>query len=143
MKRRKFLGILSIGVVGTAVGVAAFTDFEMIVKTIISNDTKDLNVSEEIIERYLKDAHEKRAFQHLGFSKKEFIRINHFLGSPSFFPYRNKYEQYRSEIVGHFLLSTDFFSHKMDTSRVIKYESFYDPYFRPCSHPFSNLFYTS
>lgn len=143
MKRRKFLGILSLGTVGAAVGVIALPDFDKIVKTIIAHDTKNLNVSEGVIELYLKDARGKRIFDHLGFSKKEFIRFNHLFGSPSFFPYRNKYEQYRSEIVGHFLLSTDFFSHKMDTSRVIKYESFYDPYYRPCSHPFSNLFYTS
>lgn len=144
MKRRNFLGILSIGAVGAAaVGAIALPDFEKTVSTILSYDTKDLKISEGTIEIYVKEAQAKGIFNDLGFSKREFIRINHLLGSPSFFPYRNKYEQYRSEIVGHFLLSTDFFSNKMNTDRTVKYVSFYDPYFRPCSHPFSNLFYTA
>lgn len=143
MKRRKFLAIVSLGAAGTAVGVASFTGFTKIVKRIIERDTKDLKIEDDAIEKYLMDAHSKNLYGKYNFAKKAFIRIHYMLDFPFLpIPYRNKYIQYRSEIVGHFLLSTNFFFDKMDTGKLIKYESFYDPYFRPCSHPFSNLFYT-
>lgn len=143
MKRRKFLGMLSLGAAGTAVGVATLPGFNKLVKRIIENDTKELNVADGAIDQYLMDAHERKVFDKYNFAKKEFIRIHYFLDFPLLpIPYRSKYTQYRSEIVGHFLLSTNFFFNKMDTNKVIKYESIYDPYFRPCSHPFSNLFYS-
>lgn len=143
MKRRKFLGILSLGTAGAVIGVTALPDFNKIVKRIIEQDTKELNIEEGAIGKYLKDAHERKIFDKYNFAKKEFIRIHYFLDAPMVpMPYRSKYTQYRSEIVGHFLLSTNFFFNKMDTTKAIKYESIYDPYFRPCSHPFSNLFYT-
>ena len=42
------------------------------------------------------------------------------------------------QLVTNYLLSTDFFSRNMDESRVIHYVGLYDPYLRPCSHPFAH-----
>lgn len=42
------------------------------------------------------------------------------------------------QLVSTYLLSTDFFANDMDESRVIKFVALYDPYLRPCVHPFAN-----
>ena len=41
------------------------------------------------------------------------------------------------QLVTTYLLSSDFFIHGMDESRTVKYLAMYDPYLRPCAHPFS------
>ena len=45
------------------------------------------------------------------------------------------------QLVTAYLLSSDFFQNKMDEKRTIKYVGLYDPYSRPCSHPFSHIHY--
>lgn len=39
-------------------------------------------------------------------------------------------------VVGHFLMSTDFFWNGADEARPVTYLGLYDPYSRPCSNPF-------
>ncbi len=46
-----------------------------------------------------------------------------------------------NQLVSNYLLSTDFFMNKMDEGRVINYVGIYDPYQRPCAHPFSHTQY--
>jgi hypothetical protein len=46
------------------------------------------------------------------------------------------------QLVSAYLLSSDFFQNKMDETRIVKYVGLYDPYTRPCSHPFSHVHYT-
>lgn len=143
MQRRKFLSIISLGVAGSAVGFASLPSFEKMIEKMILNDTAQLKIEKGTIESYLKDIREKNIYRQFNFSKKEFIRAHYLLSNSLFtLPYYAKYIQYRSEIVGSFLLSTNFFENKMDTNKTISYRSFYDPYFRPCAHPFSNLFYS-
>lgn len=43
------------------------------------------------------------------------------------------------QLVSTYLLSTDFFVNNMDESRIIKFVGLYDPYLRPCAHPFANV----
>ncbi|MEM7034922.1 MAG: hypothetical protein AAF629_35610 [Chloroflexota bacterium] len=38
-----------------------------------------------------------------------------------------------------YLISTDFFWHGEDETRLVKYLGLYDPYQRPCGNPFANL----
>jgi hypothetical protein len=40
------------------------------------------------------------------------------------------------ELVGRFLLSTDFFLHGADETRRIAYHRYHDPYVSPCPRPF-------
>jgi len=40
-----------------------------------------------------------------------------------------------------YLLSTDFFQHRMDESRLVQYQGIYDVYKTPCAHPFSASYY--
>ena len=143
MERRKFLGILTLGAIGTIVGVVALPDFEKIVKEILTTDTKKLLIEKGAIEKYLVDAKNRNIYKRFGFGKKEFIRGHYFINNSIFtLPYYTKYSRYRSEIVGSFLLSTDFFINKMTVEKEVKYLSFYDPYKRPCNNPFSNVYYT-
>lgn len=142
MKRRKFLELVSLGLAGTTIGIISLPDFENIIEKIIVKDTADLAISPKIISQYLAEAKERDVWQNFNFSKREFFRSHYFLSNSVFrLPYYSKYVQYRSEIVGNFLLSTDFFTNKMDPNHAVQYVGLYDPYFRPCGNPFSNLYY--
>lgn len=143
MKRRKFLGIFSLGVIGTAVGMLALPNFDEVVMNIIEHDTRELPIAEGAVEKYLSDAKKRNFHQRFNFGKREFIRGHYLIDNKIFtLPYLTKYSRYRSELVGNFLLSTNFFTEKMNTNKIISYTSFYDPYYRPCSNPFSNVYYS-
>lgn len=143
MKRRRFLGIFSLGLAGTALGLVALPNFEKIVKKMIEADTKDLSIEKGAIEKYIIDAKKKNVFQRFNLGKREFIRGHYFIDNRIFaLPYQAKYSRYRSDLIAGFLLSTDFFANRMNTGKTIHYTSFYDPYFRPCSNPFSNIYYS-
>lgn len=45
------------------------------------------------------------------------------------------------QLVSNYLLSTDFFIHQRDEFRKIEFVALYNPYTRPCAHPFSNIQY--
>ena len=45
------------------------------------------------------------------------------------------------QLVSNYLLSTDFFIHKMDEFRKIEFVALYNPYTHPCAHPFSYIQY--
>jgi hypothetical protein len=47
------------------------------------------------------------------------------------------------EIVHYYLISTDFFLNKMDERKPVKYLGIFNSYTRPCSNPFSFLYYPS
>lgn len=142
MKRRNFIGLITLGIAGSTVGVLHYSSFEDIIEKIIIKDTDQLEVSSEVVKKYIMEGKAKNIWEKFNFTKREFFRA-HYLISNSVFqlPYYGKYIQYRSELVGHFLLSTDFFINKMKTDIPINYVALYDPYFRPCSNPFSNLYY--
>ena len=42
-------------------------------------------------------------------------------------------------LVTSFLLSSDFFGNNADTTRVVHYVAFYDPYRLPCTNPFARF----
>ncbi|GGK56586.1 hypothetical protein GCM10011405_00910 [Rufibacter glacialis] len=52
-----------------------------------------------------------------------------------------KNSQMVTDLVQHYLLSTDFFLNKMDETRLVKYLGVYTPYARPCGNPFSASYY--
>lgn len=140
MKRRNFLKVAGAGTVLAATGFWSIRSFQSGIKTIIVQDTQGLNLKEEEIDKFLADAKKEMFWKQHDFTKKGFILAHTWLGS-AYLPYRVKYSQYRSKIVGTFLLSTDYFSNKMDPEKTIQYVAFYNPYKRPCSSPFSNLYY--
>lgn len=44
-----------------------------------------------------------------------------------------------ADVVRTYLLSTDFFTHRMDEGRTVRYVGFYNPYKMPCLNPFSSF----
>lgn len=145
MQRRKFLKILGAGSVLIGVGVISISSFSSSIKGMLLSDTEGLNLQESDIDRFLADAEKERFWQQFDFTKKGFIVAHTWLGEgwlgEKFLPYKLKYTQYRSRIVGTFLLSTDYFTNKMQSDLPIKYVGFYNPYKNACASPFSNYFY--
>ena len=130
MKRRTFLTVAGIG---GALGL--FTSFKFITTSfedaaaaLIRDELSFLNLDPEGVRNFVRAYAENRdrnykltmkGYNMLGISASQSGKIH--------------------QLVSSYMLSSDFFVHKMDESRVIKYVAFYNPYSRPCSHPFSHL----
>lgn len=144
MKRRNFIWLFTVSAGGVAAGGYVFFEkFESLARKIIIKDTSSLNISTEEIDKYLLASRKnKNLVNGLPFPNQQLLKWHYYLDNPLFsLPYNTKYTIDRSRIVGDFLISTDFFINKMDPQKPVKYTGIYDPYQRPCSNPFSNLFY--
>lgn len=144
MKRRKFLWATGVGLVTAGLGgYVYFENFEKTVKKIIVSDTKGLNIDEKEINRFLSETRKTNFWKKTyTLGHQQVIKWHYYLGNKVFkLPYERNYQFYRGRIVAMFLLSTDFFANKMDTSKPVKFTRVYDPYLYPCSNPFSNLYY--
>ncbi len=140
MERRNFLKIAAAGTALLATGLLTINAFQSGIKSMIMEETRGLQLKEEEIDKFLADAEKEMYWQGYDFSKKGFITAHTWLGS-AFLPYKFKYSQYRNQIVGTFLLSTNYFTNKMDGNQAVQYLAFYNPYKRPCANPFSNIYY--
>lgn len=140
MERRRFLQFLGAGSVLAAVGVLGISSFDSSIKNMIQEDTKGMKIKEKDVDEFLSDAKKEMFWQQYDLTKRGFIVAHTWLGL-EVLPYKIKYTQYRSQIVGAFLLSTDYFTNKMDPEREIQYTGFYNPYKRACASPFSNFYY--
>ena len=142
MTRRKFISISILTFVGIFILFFALLPFEQVVWRILKNDLGSLDIDDDIFEKYLDEAKSRGYFSSFDIRKKWLIRFYDRLPLKWLpMPYTSKYNQYRSELVADFLLSTDYFINKMNKDRKISYLGIYDPYRRPCSNPFSNLYY--
>jgi hypothetical protein len=132
MKRRTFLTIAGIGSAVAAFASFKFftTPFDKSAQAIIEEELPFLKLDPEGIAAFLKDYDKGRdrlyqwtikGYGLLGITSAQSGKIH--------------------QLVSNYLLSTDFFQNKMDESRVIRYVALYDPYLRPCAHPFSHLQY--
>ncbi|MBL6448899.1 hypothetical protein JMN32_21485 [Fulvivirga sp. 29W222] len=144
ISRRKFLWIALLTVIAAVIGTVAILDFNTVVIKMLKHDLAHLKVDETSYETFVREAEQKQHWQGKFFDwkKRQLVRFSYMVDAilPSF-PYKYKYLQYRSDIVGDFLLSTDFFINKMDRDKTVTYIGLYNPYLRPCSNPFSNLYY--
>lgn len=143
MKRRKFLGLIGAAGAGSLlIGYAVTPSFEKTLEQIIRESVEGLQTEEGAVGKFLAEAEKEGILGQYDLSKREFIRAHHLLENGFFdLPYKHKYDQMRDDLTGKFLLSTDFFTNKMDTSRKITYIGLYDPYTRPCTNPFSSVYY--
>lgn len=141
MKRRKFIKV------GIALGVLAFVtlifpSFTQAIKKMLREDTEGLQIDGDSMDQFINDAHKEQFLATFSTIKKLLIVVHTYFGFlGGILPYRNKYVQYRGQLTGQFLLSTDLFRNQMDTTKQVQYTGFYNPYRQPCSNPFSNLFY--
>lgn len=128
MKRRKFLTIAGIGALVTAIASGRFLSmpFEDSAASIVRKQLDYLKLDEEGLNRFAKEysiAKDRKykltlkGYNLLGIDASQSGKIH--------------------QMVTTYLLSTDFFANGMDESRTIKYLAMYDPYLRPCAHPFS------
>lgn len=147
MDRRKFIVFLTSGFVASvAAGASAFFSWPnniSIYKRILNQGTEGLKVEESLIDKFLDDIKNKRNWNPLSKSKRNLLKIYFPLESILFLlPYQTKYKQSKAELVGWFLLSTDFFMNKMQNEKNISYVGVFDPYKGACSNPFSHLYYS-
>ena len=147
MKRRTAikLGILSvIAVGGTTATYSMFRSFDTLIFSVLQNDLKDMKLGEADLKKYAQEAASLNPFN-FSPSKIKLISLYNELQRIGIKtgPYYNKYIQYRSEIVGNFLLSTDFFWSRLNVTDEVKYSGrIFTPYNYPCGNPFSNRFYS-
>jgi hypothetical protein len=141
MKRRAFIKA-GIAITGAAVAVYIFPAFSSTVRRILTKDTDGLHVDLSLVNQFIVDAQKEQYLNTFSRAKRILITIHTYAGPfRGVLPYSNKYRQYRGQITGHFLLSTDFFRNRMDTSKQVEYTGFYNPYTQPCSNPFSSIYY--
>lgn len=144
ISRRKFIILLLLATAGALLTSFFVSTFEKVIFKILSKDLSHLNINEQLFTQFIREARENNHWNKKFFNNKKqmLVRAYYLLTYiPIPLPYEYKYLQYRSEIVGDFLLSTDFFMNKMDVNKKITYLGLYNPYKRPCSNPFSNLYY--
>ena len=143
MQRKTFLKIVGGVVALGAIGYVAVPTFEEMLLKILRSDLKGLKVNEDTISKYLLDYKKENPLRFKS-SKEQFIKASYLLDYPFVpNPYKHKYQQFRSLLVGNFLLSTDFFINKMDVAKEVNYMGIYNPHLRPCANPFSYLYYPS
>lgn len=141
MKRRTFIKI-GIGLALAGIAAYFFTSFTGAVRKMIANDTDMLQRDPDSIDQFISDATKEQFFNTFSRVKKILIAMHTYTGPLSaLLPYRNKYIQYRGQITGQYLLSTNFFVNGMDSSKDVKYTGFFNPYRQPCSNPFSTIYY--
>lgn len=142
MNRRRFIQVAIIGGVAAAAGAYMVMAFRSAVHKMIADDTSGLKLPQDSIKQFLDDAEKEQWLQRYGFAKRALIGLHTFTGGLlGLLPYRGKYLQYRGEIVGQFLHSTDYFYNRMDNSLEITYTGFFNPYKVACANPFSSALY--
>ena len=110
-----------------------------IIESLIREDTSFLKIPEETYQAFF--SKQKRYWNDINIYKKLLITGHYYFGWIAELPYSKKYQEYRNQFVEKFLLSTDFFTNKMDESKEIQFIGLYQPYQKPCFNPFSNLYY--
>ncbi|MDH7460403.1 twin-arginine translocation signal domain-containing protein [Chitinophagaceae bacterium 26-R-25] len=143
--RRKFLkltagGILALG--AGYVGVKSFSPFRKVIIDILYEDLKGLKIKQGDIEKFADKAAEVNPWHFNAKKQKLMAAYGPIKWMP--LPFKKEYKLYRDDVVSRFLLSTDFFTNKMDESKEIAYMgAIWGPYSTPCLNPFSSMFYNA
>lgn len=144
MNRRKFLKIVGALTTLSFLSFFALPGFEMIAGKMIKKDLSKLNIDNKVITQFLEDAQQANFWKTFSWAQQQYMIIYYLLSSIYIpLPYKEKYKKFKTLIVEQFLLSTDFFFNKMDPNKEIKYVTYYNPYKKPCAHPFSNAYYNN
>jgi hypothetical protein len=133
MKRRKFLAVAGIGGLAVA-ALASFKfitgPFDSVAKSIIKSELDYLQLDEDGLSRFVAD-----------YSKLKDRNYKLTMKGYSLFGINAARSGKVHQLVSSYLLSSDFFQNGMDEKRTVRYVGLYDPYTRPCSHPFSHAHY--
>lgn len=130
MKRRTFIGLAGAGgAIAALVSLRLFTTtFERAAREIILSDLNFLKLDDKGVRDFVA-AYAKEKSSNYKWAVKGYQLLG--IGSS----HSGKIHQ----MVTSYLLSTDFFRRGMDESKVVKYVGLYDPYTRPCLHPFNHI----
>jgi hypothetical protein len=132
MKRRTFLTIAGIGgVIGAFASFKFFsTAFEEAAEMLIKEELSFLKLDPDGVRKFVevyalnRDRNYKltmKGYNMFGITAAQSGKIH--------------------QLVSSYLLSSDFFHNKMDESKIVKFLAFYNPYARPCTHPFNHFQY--
>lgn len=129
MKRRTFFTIAAFGSGIMALGLARFQNlsFEDAAEGLIIKELNFLKLEPSGVRNFVRD-----------YGKSKNRRYKFTVKGYSLVGITSSQSGKIHQLVTNYLLSTDFFSNNMDQSRVIHYVRLYDPYLRPCTHPFAH-----
>ena len=132
MNRRSFLTIAGIGGVVAAFATGKFftTSFEQAAEDLIKAELHFLQLDGQGVKDFVKE-----------YSKINDRRYKLIVKGYSLAGISTSQSGKVHQLVSSYLLSSDFFRNNMNENKVIRYVGLYDPYIRPCSHPFSHLRY--
>lgn len=130
MNRRTVLTIA-----GVAGGIAALSsvgllsaDFESAVARVLKRHLGFLKLDREGLHKFAVD-----------FAQTQGDRYKMAVVAYSFLDIKPTQSEKIRYLISQYLLSTDFFPNKMNEAREVKYIGLYDPYRRPCAHPFAQF----
>ena len=133
MLRRKFLKLTGLGT-GALVTIPTFgfatTSYEEAVTGILKKEIGYLDLDKKGIEKFIQDFSKDRDEKY-----RLKVRAMYLLGI------KPEHSYSVNDIVRTYLLSTDFFMTQMNERKTVHYIGLYNPYARPCTQPFSNLYY--
>lgn len=131
MKRRKFLTLAG---AGSAAAILSFAfvrySFEDVAARLIKKELSFLTLDPDGVASFVSD-----------FSKNKNTPYRLIVKGYSILGVRSSQSGKINQLVSTYLLSTDFFANGMDEQRTVRYAGLYDPYTRPCAHPFSHVHY--
>ena len=144
--RRKFIKYSIFGAAALGLGYTGFkvfTPYQNSIAAILKEDLKGLKVNEDDIIKFSEQASKENVWGLDDNQQKVMGLYDSGLFKRMPLPYQEKYRFWRDQIVGTFLLSTDFFINKMDESKPIVYSGrIWGPYRSSCMNPFSAIYYT-
>ena len=139
IKRRTFLKASIVGISSIASGWAILASFNIVIHNIIERYTTGMPLENGLIAEFIKESDKAQLWRRFNLRKRVFITAHYVTNEK--LPYRHKYVQIRDEIVGIFLLSTDYFYNGNQPDIAISFTSIHNPHRKPCSNPFSSLYY--
>jgi hypothetical protein len=137
IRRRQFL-VLAALALGAASGVAAWARKKSGRRAFGAVRIRELALELERLESVAELPLEEAIYRYYDYLKLDssgvnaFVKANHTSGHPV-----HQDLITLQQTMSRYLLSTDFFIHGVDESRVVKYVAFHDPHLTPCFTPFS------
>lgn len=126
--------MLFAGLGGLAITIPSFkfltTSFESATMNIVRSELSTLTLDEQSLQKFATD-----------FAKSKDRSYRFTIQAYSLLKINSARSGKVNQLVTLFLLSSDFFQNKMNETRTVKYVALYNPYTRPCSHPFSHVHY--
>ena len=143
MRRRNFLKISSIGA-GIAVAsppVIVNTNgfFSVAVKTIVRRELHFLKIHPDALDQFAVEF--ARYITKRSFITTQKLRFK--IAAVYFIRRNSKSSETVNYVAGKFLLSSDFFLHGMDETRVLNFVGMHDMDLAVCANPFSHLYYSA